>query len=71
MGTRTIITNRLILSPSVSGTLIGSITVTHYDKSASIMEIGYVIGKSWWFYGFTTEALSAIVKYLFENIYPL
>lgn len=52
---------------SVSGTLIGSITVTHYDKSAGIMEIGYAIGESWWFNGYTAEALSAVVSYLFEN----
>jgi ribosomal-protein-alanine N-acetyltransferase len=52
---------------SDSGTLIGSITVTHYDKSACITEVGYAIGESWWFNGYTTEALSAVVKYLFEN----
>lgn len=52
---------------SISGALIGSITVTHYDKCAGVMEIGYAIGESWWFNGYTSEALSSVVKYLFEN----
>ncbi|WP_207942240.1 ribosomal-protein-alanine N-acetyltransferase [Enterococcus sp. DIV2402] len=52
---------------SVSKTLIGSITVTHYNKEENIMEIGYVIGEQWWSNGYTTEALTAVVTYLFEN----
>ena len=50
-------------------TLIGTITVVATDEDTRTMEIGYVIGQSWWHQGYTSEAFSRVITYLFEH-YP-
>ena len=46
---------------------IGSISVVSLDDKASKAEIGYCIGKAWWHQGITTEALGAVIGYLFNK----
>ena len=46
---------------------IGSISVVKYDKDLAAGEVGYCIGRAWWNRGVTSEALMAVLAYLFEQ----
>ena len=46
---------------------IGSISVVTKDIKNKVCEIGYNIGVNWWNHGYVTEAISEVVKYLFET----
>lgn len=50
------------------GEPIGSISVVCMAEDTGMAEIGYCIGKSWWHQGFTSEALSAVMEFLFEVV---
>lgn len=47
---------------------IGSIAITHMDERISMLHIGYCIGREWWHRGITTEALAAVINFLFKNV---
>lgn len=51
------------------GEPIGNISVVQQDERARRAHIGYCIGKQWWHQGIMTEALSAVIKYLFSEGY--
>jgi len=46
--------------------MIGSvgIMITEYDFKA---DIGYCIGRRWWGQGYTSEAVKAVIDYMFDN----
>lgn len=46
---------------------IGSISVVSLDDKDAKAEIGYCIGRAWWRQGITTEALGAVIGYLFNK----
>ena len=50
------------------GELIGSISVVHHRDDIAEAEIGYCIGKSWWHKGIMTEALTAVMQFLFTEV---
>lgn len=47
---------------------IGSISVVHQYERVAKAEIGYCIGKKWWHRGIMTEALGAVMDYLFDEV---
>lgn len=48
---------------------IGSISVVNeIDARIQAAEIGYCIGKKWWHRGVTSEALSRVMDYLFDEV---
>ena len=47
---------------------IGSISVVRQNDGVEEAEIGYCIGSSWWHRGIVTEALSAVIEYLFTQV---
>jgi len=50
-----------------SGEMIGSVGMmmtAEYDFKA---EIGYCIGRKWWGEGYTSEAVKAVIDYMFQN----
>lgn len=47
---------------------IGSIGVFHMSENTNTFEVGYCIGKSYWNQGVTTEALSAVINFLFSEV---
>lgn len=47
---------------------IGNISVVHLYEHVEACEIGYCMGKPWWGCGIMTEALKAVVDYLFEHV---
>ena len=50
------------------GEPIGSISVVRQSDRVEEAEIGYCIGSPWWHRGITTEALSAVIEYLFLEV---
>lgn len=48
-------------------TAIGSIGAVISNPSVKSVNIGYAIGKKWWHRGITTEALQAVLNFLFEE----
>lgn len=50
------------------GEPIGSISVVSHSDTVEKAEIGYCIGKSWWHQGITSEALRAVMDYLFREV---
>ena len=49
------------------GQPIGSISVVAWNKKVSSAHIGYCIGSRWWNQGIMTEALQAVIDYLFDE----
>ena len=47
---------------------IGSIGVVKLDEENQSCELGYCIGKYFWHQGYTSEALSWVLKFLFEQV---
>lgn len=54
--------------PKDLGEPIGGISVVRIDPSTESMELGYCIGKRWWGRGLMTEAVRAVVGYLFAEV---
>ena len=50
------------------GEPIGTIDVHELDDSAAKGEIGYCIGKKWWRKGIMSEALDALLAFMFEVV---
>lgn len=47
---------------------IGSIGISLMNENIGMAHIGYCIGKSWWQQGITSEALAAVICFLFEEM---
>lgn len=47
---------------------VGSISVVHIDDAVKVANVGYCIGKPWWNNGITTEALRAVIHFLFTEV---
>lgn len=48
--------------------VIGSIGVVRCNDEVECVHIGYCLGKKWWNQGIMSEAFSAIIKYLMEEV---
>ena len=47
---------------------IGSIDVCHWREDGAVPEIGYCMGKRWWRRGIMSEALGAVIDFLFDRV---
>ena len=47
---------------------IGGIDVVLINEDVSMVHIGYCIGRKWWHQGITSEALKAVMDYLFDVV---
>ena len=54
--------------PKDIGEPIGGISVVHMNEEVSMVHIGYCIGKTWWHKGITSEALKAVMDFLFDEV---
>ncbi len=54
--------------PKELGEPIGTISVVHMEERINMAHIGYCIGSQWWHRGYTSEAFSAIISFLFEEV---
>lgn len=50
------------------GQPIGSISVVSGNDRAEMVHLGYCIGKPWWHRGIMTEALTAVIRFFFEEV---
>lgn len=50
------------------GEPIGSISVVRQNERVEEAEIGYCIGRHWWHKGIMSEALTAVIEYLFTEV---
>ena len=51
-----------------TGTLIGSVSVVRQDAKMGSAEIGYCMGKAWWHQGIMSEAVAAVIEFLFTKV---
>ena len=51
-----------------NGLPIGSMAVVNHDDRVGKAEIGYCIGRSWWHMGIVSEALKAVMDFLFDEV---
>ena len=58
----------MITQKEASNFPIGSISVVALDTSIKKAEIGYCLGKAWWHQGIMTEALQAVMDFLFDEV---
>ena len=54
--------------PKELGEPIGSISVVRMNEKAESMEVGYAISRKYWGQGIMTEAFTAVIRYLFEEV---
>lgn len=47
---------------------IGAIIARMETEDSRIANMGYVIGSRWWHQGYMTEALTTVIKFLFEKV---
>ena len=47
---------------------IGSIDACHWREDGEVPEIGYCMGRRWWHQGIMTEALGAVIDFLFGQV---
>lgn len=52
----------------INGEIIGSISTISIDEKNCNCEIGYCIGYDYWSKGITSEAVSAVIKFLFTEV---
>ena len=50
------------------GEPIGTITVVRQKETVGEAEIGYCIGSNWWHKGIVSEALAAVIEFLFTQV---
>lgn len=50
------------------GEPIGTISALVKNEQLDLIHIGYCIGSKWWHKGYTAEAFSAIIPFLFNNV---
>lgn len=50
------------------GQPIGSISVVSHNDKAQLAHIGYALGRQWWHQGIMSEALQAVMDYLFDEV---
>ena len=50
------------------GEPIGSISVVAQNQRVEKAEVGYCMGRNWWHRGIMSEALSAVIAFLFDEV---
>ena len=50
------------------GHAIGSIAVVNHDDQVGKAHIGYALGRNWWHMGIMSEALQAVMDFLFDEV---
>ena len=50
------------------GQPVGSISVVSYNNDVDSAQVGYCLGKAWWSRGIMTEALTAVMEFLFQEV---
>ena len=51
-----------------NGQPVGSMAVVNHDDRIGKAEVGYCIGQNWWHQGIVSEALQAVMDFLFDEV---
>ena len=54
--------------PKELGEPVGSIGAVRLNEQAQLVHIGYCIGANWWHRGITSEAMQAVMDYMFDKV---
>lgn len=54
--------------PKALGEPVGSMSVVEFNDRVGKAHIGYCIGRKWWHQGITSEALAAVIDFLFDRV---
>ncbi len=57
-----------IVPKESNGEPIGSIGVNVYDHNIKMAQIGYCIGKRWWYKGIAAESLECVINFLLHEV---
>ncbi|MBE6038760.1 MAG: GNAT family N-acetyltransferase [Anaerofustis stercorihominis] len=57
-----------VITLKSTGEQMGTISVGSMNKLTSTCEVGYSLGSKYWGNGYATEALSLVIKYLFDVV---
>lgn len=47
---------------------VGNISVVRWEQEGQVPIVGYCLGRRWWHQGIMTEALGAVISFLFEQV---
>lgn len=47
---------------------VGAIGVNFFDEKVAMAHVGYCLGKKFWHQGIMSEALEAVINFLFDNV---
>lgn len=47
---------------------VGMISVVNIDESIECLRVGYCLGRKWWNANIMTEALGAVIRFLFDEV---
>ena len=47
---------------------IGNISVVRWEQEGQVPIVGYCLGRRWWHQGIMTEALGAVIDFLFDRV---
>lgn len=47
---------------------VGDIAVLHMEENIAMVHVGYCIGRAWWHKGIMSEALKAVMDFLFDVV---
>ena len=50
------------------GRAIGSLGMVDQNAEGTVMEVGYCLGRAWWRQGLMSEALRAVLDFMFERV---
>ncbi len=56
------------IKESSSNLIIGTVSLFNFHEESKRAEVGYILGRSHWGYGFMTEALTKIIDYSFFDL---
>ena len=57
-----------VITLKETGEPIGSIGAVDVKEEIGAVEVGYCIGEAWWRHGYTSEALTAVIRFFFEEV---
>lgn len=58
--------SQLVIEHRASRKAIGTVLLFKYDEASARVELGYVLGRSWWRQGIASEALRATCEHAFR-----
>ena len=59
---------QLVIERRSDRKVIGTVLLFHFDEPSARVELGYVVGRTFWRQGYAREALQAVCRHVFEEM---